>query len=104
MATYTGRLTAKMIEKAKKDGKDNLREDGRTIGGVRFFGNHDVYFDSENADMIRIKEFVKEGYLIITPENPKSRPVESEPAKEINDEINEITNEVTKQRGRPKVK
>ena len=100
MAAYYGRLTPKMLEKAKREGKDNLREAGRGIGGQRFYGDHDEYFESDNVDMKRIKEFAEDGLLQYYPATPKSRPADTETAIEINEEINEVT----KQRGRPKVK
>jgi len=79
MVLYIGRLTADFIRRAAENA-EWLDKTGHGVGGVRFYGNRDTAFDSDNVDFDDIKASVERNDIAIN-RAPEGKPQPEEPKK-----------------------
>ena len=64
---YRGRLKAAILNKAGKEGKAELRTQGRFIGGIKFYGDKWITFNEADVNMDAVNKFIDLGYFEIEP-------------------------------------
>jgi len=64
---YKGKLTRAFFNRAGDNAEFICHTHGHARGGVRFYSNREVVFDSDDVDFAAIQRAVRDGDIEITP-------------------------------------